>query len=103
MCRSTISRSGCPTAMRTVEPAALDLLLPAAAGERGELAPVAKAGRTIPEVAVLRQSSHGGQAGCESQAHPAADADSWNRSSLSETELEPLCLETRGLSVLASG
>src|SRR2546426_12444831 len=59
MHRPAISRSECPTAMRTARVAALDLLLPAAAGERGEPAPAAAAGRTLPGVSVLRESPYG--------------------------------------------
>src|SRR6266571_1246317 len=103
MHRPAISRSECPTAMRTARVAALDLLLPAAAGERGEPAPAAAAGRTLPGVSVFRESPYGGHAGGEPQTHPASDADSGNRSSLSETELEPPGVRPRGLSVPVAG
>src|SRR5450631_3441718 len=91
-----------PTAMRTAGIAALDLLLPAAAGERGEPASATETRRVVHGVAVLRQPSHGRHAGGQSQTNPAAHADSWNRSSLSETELEPPGAGPRGLSVLAA-
>src|SRR6266702_3390698 len=103
MHRPAISRCECATAMRTARVAALDLLLPAAAGERGEPAPAAAAGRTLPGVSVFRESPYGGHAGGEPQTHPASDADSGNRSSLSETELEPPGVRPRGLSVPVAG
>src|SRR5437899_89850 len=103
MYRSAISRVERPPAMRTVGPVTLDLLLPAAARERREPASAAAIGRTVPGVPILRQSSHGGHAGSESQAHAAADANRGNRSPLSETELEPPIGEPRGLSVLTAG
>src|SRR5689334_4873647 len=102
MDRSTTSRSERPTAMRTAGVAALDLLLPAAAGEPGEPASATQTRRAVHGVAVLRQPSHGRRAGGESQANPAAHADSGNRSSLSETELKPPGARPRGVSVLAA-
>src|ERR1035438_5811578 len=77
-----------PTAVRTAESAALDLLLPAAAGERREPAPDAAARRAVSGMSLLRQPPHGGHAGGEPQTRPAAHGDYGNRSSLSETELE---------------
>src|SRR2546428_4327171 len=103
MHRPAISRCECATAMRTARVAALDLLLPAAAGERGEPASAASAGRTLPGISVLRQPPQGGHAGHEPQAHPAADADYGNRSLLSKTALEPPDAEPRGLSLPAAG
>src|SRR5690242_7123272 len=102
MDRSATSRTERPTAMRTAGVAPLDLLLPAAAGERGEPATATETRRAVHGVAVLRQPSHGRDAGGQSQADPAAHADSGNRSSLSETELEPPGAGPRGLSVLAA-
>ncbi len=78
-----------PTAVRTAGRAALDLLLPAAAGERGEPAAAPPARRAVPEAPVFRQPQDGRRAGGEPQAHPAADAHSGHRSALSQTELEP--------------
>src|ERR671929_111665 len=62
-----------------------------------------KAHKTTTQIAqiygvpVFRQSSDGGYARGEPQAHPAADADIGNRGALSETELEPAGAWTRGL------
>src|SRR5690348_9512422 len=89
MDRSAPSRSECATAVRTARTATFDVLSPAAAGECGEPAADAAAGRTLPGVPVLRQSPHGGHVGIEPQTHAAPDADSGDRSSLSESELEP--------------
>src|SRR6266496_124693 len=102
MDRSTTSRSERPTAMRTAGVAALDLLLPAAARERGEPASATQTRRAVHGVAVLRQPSHGRHAAGQSQTNPAAHADSGNRSSLSETEFEPPGARPRDLSVLAA-
>src|SRR5215831_3337002 len=102
MDRSATSRSERPTAMRTGGIAALDLLLPAAPGERGEPASVAPTRRAVHGVPILRQPSHGRHTGGQSQTDPAAHADSGNRSSLSETELEPAGAGPRGLPVPAA-
>src|ERR1700704_3718040 len=102
MDRPTRSAPDRSAAMRTVRRAALDLLLPAAAGECGESAPAPATGRVVPGLPVLRQPQDGGYAGGQPQAHPAADADSGNRSSLSETELEPSGGWPRDLSVPAT-
>src|SRR5215510_444376 len=99
MDRSTTSRSERAAAMRTAGVAALDLLLPAAAGECGEPSSAAQARRAVPGVPVLRQPSNGRHAGGQSQTDPAAHGDCGNRSSLSETELEPPSAGPRGLSV----
>src|ERR1022692_3699448 len=76
-----------PTAVRTAESAALDLLLPAAAGERREPAPDAAARRAVSGMSLLRQPPHGGHAGGEPQTRPAAHGDYGNRSSLSKPNL----------------
>src|SRR5271157_3584494 len=102
MDRSATSRSERPAAMRTAGVAALDLLLPAAAGERGEPASATQTRRAVHGVAVLRQPSHGRHAAGQSQTNPAAHADSGNRSSLSETQLEPPGAGPRNLSVLTA-
>ena len=102
MDRSTTSAAERPTAVRTAGSAALDLLLPAAAGERGEPAPDAPARRVVPEVPVLRQPQDGRRAGGEPQTHPAADAHSGHRSSLPQTELEPSGAGSPDLSVPAA-
>src|ERR1043166_2739476 len=88
-----------PTAVRTARSAALDLLLPAAAGKRGEPAPAAPARPVRPGLPVLWQPPHGLHAEGQPQAHPAADAYSGYRSSLSETKLEPSGSGSRDLSV----
>src|ERR1043166_893441 len=89
MDRSYSSGPEHPTAVRTAGSAALDLLLPAASGKRGEPASASQARPALPEAAVLRQPQDGGRTGGESQAHPAAHAHSGHRSPLSQTELEP--------------
>src|SRR5215470_15689111 len=102
MDRSATSRSERAAAMRTAGVAALDVLLPAAAGERGEPASATQTRRAVHGVPVLRQPSHGHYAGSQSQTDPAAHADSRNRSPLSETELESAGAGPRGLSVPAA-
>src|ERR1700694_4427214 len=89
MDRSPSSASQRPTAMRTAGSAALDLLLSAAAGERGEPASAPPARPVVLETPVLRQPQNGRRTGSEPQAHPAADAHSGHRSPLPQTELEP--------------
>src|SRR5450759_558830 len=91
-----------PTAVRTAGPAALNLLLRAAAGERREPAAAPAAGRTVSRVPGLWQPSHGGHAGGQAQAHPAADAYFRNRSSLSEPQSEPAGARPRDLPVPAA-
>src|SRR6202790_3586897 len=88
MDRSRPSAPQHSTAVRTAGSAALDLLLPAAAGERGELAAVARARRVVPEVAVLGQPKDGRRVRRGSPSCPPADADFGNRGSLSQTEPE---------------
>src|SRR6202049_4759600 len=78
-----------PTAVRAVGSAALDLLLPAAAGERGEPATAPPARPTVSEASVFRKPQNGRRVGGEPQAHPTADAHPGHRSPLSQTELEP--------------
>src|SRR5690349_7516181 len=102
MDRSATSRSERTTAMRTAGVAALDLLLPAAAGERGEPASAAQTRPVVHGVPVLRQPSHGRHPGGQPQANPAAHADFRNRSSLSETEPEPPSAGPRDSSVPAA-
>src|ERR1700674_1841978 len=77
------------TAVRTAGSAALDLLLPAAAGERAELAGVAGARRVVPEVAVFRQPQNGHRVRRGPSSRPAADAHFGNRSSLFQAAPEP--------------
>src|SRR6266699_116017 len=102
MDRSTTSAPECSAAMRAARCASLDLLSPAAAGERGEPASAPAARRAVPGLPVLRQPSHGRHAGGQPQTHPAADAHSGYRSALPETELEPPRSRSRDLSVPAA-
>src|SRR5215469_2255190 len=85
MDRSKASAPDHSAAMRTAGSAALQLVLSAAAGERGEPASAPSARPAVYEAAVFRQPEDGGRTGSESQAHPAADAHSGHRSPLSET------------------
>ena len=89
MDRSATSVPQHSTAVRTTGSAALDLLLPAAAGDRGEPAPDAPARRAVPEMPVLREPQDGRRTGDQSQTRPTADAHSGHRSPLPQTELEP--------------
>src|SRR5215472_355846 len=102
MDRSATSALDHPTAVRTAGSAALDLLLPAAAGKRGESASDAAARRMVSEVPLFRQPSHGGQVGSEPQTRPATNGYSWNRSSLCETQFEPPGARSRDLPVPAA-
>src|ERR1700674_3592154 len=102
MDRSPTSAPYCPTAVRIARRAALHLLLPAAAGERGQPAPAAATRRVVSGLSVLRQSPHGRHAGSEPQTQPAADAHSGHRSPPSQTELEPPGAGPRDLSVPAA-
>src|SRR5262249_27741822 len=96
---STVEHSA---AVRTAGLAALDVLLPAAAGERTEPASAAPAGRAVPGDPVLRQPQNGRSARLQPQTHAAADAHSRDRSSLSQTALEPPRARPRGVPVLAA-
>src|SRR5712692_2929602 len=89
MDRSATSAPQHSAAVRTAGSAALDLLLPAAAGERREPAPAPPARPTVHEAPVLRQPQDGRRAGGEPQAHPATHAHTGHRSPLSQAELEP--------------
>src|SRR5215467_8466698 len=103
MDRPTTSVPNGGAAMRTAGGSALDLLLPAAAGERGEPAPAPKTGRTLSPASVLRQPPDGGHVGSQPQTHPATDAHSGHRSPLPKAELEPTGAGSRDLSVPAAG
>src|ERR1700736_3070550 len=99
------SRSSAPqhsTAVRTAGRAAFDLLLSAAAGKRGEPAPDAPARPVVHEAPVFRQPENGRRTGDQSQTRATADADSWHRSALSQTQLEPSGTGSRNLSVPAA-
>src|SRR5579863_5022779 len=77
------------TAVRTAGSAALDLLLRAPAGERGELAPDAKAGPVVHEAPVFRQPQDGRRVRRGSPSCPATDAHLGNRSALPQAVSEP--------------
>src|ERR1700694_1003233 len=89
MDRSPSSAPQHSTAVRTAGSASFDLLLPAAAGERGELAPVARARRVVPEVAVLWQPQDGRPVRRGPPSRSAADAHFGNRGALPQTAPEP--------------
>src|SRR6266446_8597392 len=91
-----------PTAVRAAGCAALELLLSAAAGERGELASAARARRVVPEAAVFRQPQNGRRVRCGPPSRSAADADFGDRSSLPQTALESSGTGSPSVSVLAS-
>src|SRR5450631_2429567 len=76
-------------AVRTDRFAALDVLLRAVAGERGEPAPAPAARRTVYGVPLLWQPPDGGHAGGEPQTRTAADEHSRYRGALSQAESEP--------------
>jgi hypothetical protein len=99
MDRSTTSAPECSAAVRTARRASLDLLSPAAAGERGEPASAEAARRAVLGLPIFRQPSHGHHAGGQPQTHPAADAYSGHRSALPETEPEPPGSGSRNLPV----
>src|SRR5450432_2502367 len=102
MDRSTTSAAHSATAVRAAGSAALDLLLPAAAGDRGEPAPDAPVRRVVPEIPVLREPQDGLRVGHQSQTRATADADSGHRSPLSQTELEPPGTGSQDLPVSAA-
>src|SRR5690242_18312387 len=102
MDRSTTSAAECSAAVRTARRASLDLLSPAAAGERGKPASAAAARRAVHGLPVFRQPSHGRYAGGQPQTHPAADANSGNRSTVSEAPSEPSGSRPRDLSIPAA-
>src|SRR5580658_1296517 len=91
-----------PTAVRVVGSAALDLLLPAVAGERGEPSTAPPTRPTVSEASVFRKPQDGRRVGGEPQAHPTADAYLGHRSPLSQTELEPSCAGSPDLPVPAT-
>src|SRR5271157_6375941 len=102
MDRSTTSASDRAAAVRTARRAALDLLLPAAAGDRGEPAAAPAAGRTVFGMPVLRQPPDGRHAGGQPQTDAAAHAHRRHRSPLPQTEPEPSGAGPRDLSVSAA-
>src|ERR1051325_4935400 len=101
MDRSKTSSDGA-AAMSVARRAALQLLLPAAAGECGELASAAEARRAVPGLPLFRQSSHGGHVGGRPHTYAAADEHHGNRSALSETELESPGTGPRNLPIPAA-
>src|ERR1035438_4741425 len=102
MDRPTTSASDRAAAVRTARRAALDLLLPTAAGDRGEPAAAPAAGRTVFGMPVLRQPPHGRHAGGQPQTDAAADAHRRHRGPLPQTELEPSGAGPRDLSIPAT-
>src|ERR1700689_3829313 len=102
MDRSRSSAAQHSTAVRTARCAAFDLLLPAAAGKRGEPAPDAPARSVVHEAPVFRQPENGRRTGDQSQTRATADADSGHRSALSQTQLEPSGTGSRNLSIPAA-
>src|SRR5579863_3242075 len=100
--RSATSAPQYSTAVRTAGSAALDLLLSAAAGERGEPAPDAPARRAVHEAPVLRQPQDGCRVGDQSQTRATVDAHSGHRSSLPQTQLEPTGAGSRSVPVPAA-
>src|SRR5580658_6191720 len=102
MDRSTSSAAHRPTAVRTAGSAALDLLLPAAAGECGEPAADAPARRVVLEMSVLRQPQDGRRVEHQSQTGATADAHLGHRSPLRQTQLKPSGAGSRNLSVPAA-
>src|ERR1017187_3099225 len=103
MDRSATSAPDRAAAVRTARRAALDLLLPAAAGDGGEPSAAPAAVRSVFGMPVHRQPPHGRHAGGQPQAHPAADAHRRHRSPLPQTELEPSGAGPRDLSIPAAG
>src|SRR5581483_1626452 len=102
MDRSTTSAPDGAAAMRTTERAALDFLLPAAAGEPREPASAAKALRAVLGLPVLRQPSDGRHVGGRPHTHSAVHARVGDRGPLSQTESEPPGAGARDLPVLAA-
>jgi len=102
MDRSHSSTPEHSTAVRAAGSAALDLLLPAAAGERGEPASAPPARPAVFKMPILWQPQNGTRTGGEPQTHPTADAHFGYRSPLSQTELEPPGAGARGVSVPAA-
>jgi hypothetical protein len=102
MDRSQSSTPPHSTAVRTAGSATLDLLLPAAAGKRGEPASAPPTRPTVSEVPLLRQPQNGTRTGGEPQTHPTADAHCGHRGPVSQTELEPPGAGSRSVSVPAA-
>src|SRR5437867_1698715 len=102
MDRSTTSAPECSAAVRTARRASLDLLSPAAAGERGEHASAPAPRRAVLGLPVFRQPAYGSHAGSQPQTRSAADAHPGHRSALPETELEPPGAGSRDLPVPAT-
>src|SRR5579871_3958817 len=99
MDRSVSSAPQYPAAMRAAGHAALNLLLSAAARERGEPPPAAQARPTVSGLPVLRQPQDGCRIEGEPETCPAVDAHPGHRSPLSQASLEPPGAGPRGLSV----
>src|SRR5579864_4645127 len=91
-----------PAAVRTAGSAALDLLLPAASGERREPATAPPTRSAVSAASVFRKPQNGRRVGGEPQAHPTADAHSGHRSSLSQTKPEPSSARSRSVPIPAA-
>src|SRR5580658_1029064 len=102
MDRSHLPTPQHPTAVRTAGPTALNLLLPASAGERGKLAAVAHPRRVVSEGTLLWQPEDGRPVRRGPPSRPAADAHPGHRSPLSETELEPAGAGSPGIPIPAA-
>ena len=90
------------TAVRTVGNGALQLLLPTARRERGELAAAARTRRVVLTMSIFRQPQNGLQAGRGARAGAAADAHFGHRSSLRQAAIEPSGAGPRSVSVSAA-
>src|SRR5580658_1494478 len=102
MDRSKTSVPDHSAAVRTAGSVTLDLVLPAATREHGELASAPAARPVVREASVFRQPQNGCRTESEPHAHPAADAHSGPRSPLSETEPESSGAGSPDLSVPAA-
>src|SRR3954447_5801210 len=89
MDRSATSTTEHSAAMRVAGAAALDVLLPAAGGERRQPAIAPATRRVVSGASVLWHAAHGRHAGREPQARPEADAHCRYRGALSQAEPEP--------------
>src|SRR3954464_4383091 len=103
MDRSTASVIKHPAAMRVARAAGLDLLLPAASGERGQSAAAPENRRVVSGASLLRQPAHGGGAARQSQTDAAPDAPAWDRSPVSEAASQPAGSRPPSLSLPAAG
>src|SRR5215217_4119683 len=101
MDRSTTSAAERATAMRIAGAATLDVLLSATGGDRGKPAAAPATRRAVSGASVLRQPTHGRDAGRESQARPAADAHCRDRGHLPKAQPQSSGAGPRDLSLSA--